>query len=73
MIKNVQNISQSAYSFFFCSKICRHGDRNIFEPPVKTTDEWSAEEFWPGGFEQLTNVSSIEDSIISTLNVYIGT
>lgn len=35
-------------------QICRHGDRNIqYSFP---TDPWASEEFWTGGFAQLTNL-----------------
>lgn len=54
-------------------KLCRHSDRNIrFSYP---NDPWQSEEYWPGGYEQLTNVMwncfllKIRDSIdICSLN-----
>lgn len=46
---------------FFCLKliifdeqICRHGDRNMYL--FYETDPWTPEEYWPGGYSQLTNV-----------------
>lgn len=44
----------TTFFFRFVSKLCRHGDRNIYG--TYPNDPWGSTEFWPGGYGALTNV-----------------